>query len=68
MTGTKGLFIIRRTLFFCLGVAILLFGTTPTVIISEVDVLMQTFDLKSKSEAYSLIITYLQPMFVIMLN
>lgn len=68
MTGERGLWIIRRFLLFLAGLLVILFGTTPAVILSEVDFFMQTFGLESKTFAIGLVIKYLQPILVIGLN
>lgn len=71
MTGVRGLFIIRRVVFFLLGLCVILFGTTPTVILGEFDWLMVNFDLtdtESKDDPYAIVIKYLQPALVIIVN
>jgi hypothetical protein len=68
MTGVRGLFIIRRVVFFLLGLCVILFGTTPTVILGEFNWLIENFDLKNYDETYTLVIKYLQPALVIAVN
>ena len=58
MKGRKGLFIIRRSFFFVLGLIIVLFGTTPVVILGEIEKLFASLGF-TRSETYDLLVNYL---------
>jgi len=65
MKGNRGLFTMRRVLLFIVGLVIIIFGTTPAVIASNIDFLhvMSINELNS-----SIVSQYLSPLFVIMIN
>lgn len=65
MKGDRGLFIIRRMLLFSVGLVIIVFGTTPAVIASNIDFL----NVLSMDAAHSSFVGhYLSPLFVILIN
>lgn len=65
MKGNRGLFTIRRVALFLVGLVIIIFGTTPAVIASNIDFL----HVLSINELNSTLVShYLSPLFVIMIN
>lgn len=71
MCGNKGLFIMKRTFFMLLGVVIILFGTTPLVILTRLEYFMEVLQLQKLAtarESYIFVVTYFQPMLVLGTN
>lgn len=66
MKGERGLFIFRRSFLFLIGLCVIVFGTTPTVIVQNIDFL-HIFNLQDQP-ASDLLSHYLQPLVVIMIN
>lgn len=64
MKGDRGLFIIRRMFLFMIGLVVIVFGTTPAVIASNIDFL----HLMELTEFSNLVSHYLSPLAVILVN
>jgi len=67
MKGERGLFIFRRTFLFLIGLFVIVFGTTPTVIVSNINFL-HVFDLTDWKIGADFLSHYLSPFVVIAIN